>query len=553
MLTRSILYGLCASALVALVIGDEPENSPIRPNHDSARENSNFIFNAVHSAGRQWGSSLNHNGLGFLPAVVSKGTLLYHGDRSDQVPSTLEWLAFEAEHAGMLATSNKLKSLMIAETPGDAQVPLDRAADDAQSGGNSRGYLHTYRANRDLNLLYFDGTSAAKTLSGTLDAQDHVLLENRSAKRGMEGEVIRAENLCKLATEWGYDGLMRMEIGFEVIFCDFSNGLERVSVTRSFMPEDMLSPEDWPLFHLARAASQRYDGLGGDRVRFDFSSMVSGFFFPINISSMVPGRPELKRFASARPDELKHVKNYVREIVSQPRRFTVNWQTITDMIVARFSDALALMAWDGSSPNNFVRELERTILPYFDAPPLPGDVDPGTERKDNLTSEAISRCTNHYLLPAALTVDDWSLEDKLIHTAVQAVTGSICGNLFTIRSMLLEASLDRVTGGHRDNLNDPEHGALSKAIRASRAVTRDVVDQLAWTTWRKKQSCAPDQVMFAAMWPFGNEGDHWTPGCRTRDELNEVRWGYWKKLRGSTEIQCPIFHPDTWNSADFKF
>jgi hypothetical protein len=69
----------------------------------SHAQNANHIFNAIHSSMRQWGSSLNHNGMSFFLATVPAGTQLYHG-RSDKEPvKGMEWLAFEPEHALIFA------------------------------------------------------------------------------------------------------------------------------------------------------------------------------------------------------------------------------------------------------------------------------------------------------------------------------------------------------------------------------------------------------------------------------------------------------------------
>ncbi|CAK4030435.1 Hypothetical predicted protein [Lecanosticta acicola] len=66
-------------------------------------QNPNHIFNAIHSSMRQWGSSLNHNGMSYFLATIPQGTQLYHGtDTPDRVNGT-EWLAFEPEHASMFA------------------------------------------------------------------------------------------------------------------------------------------------------------------------------------------------------------------------------------------------------------------------------------------------------------------------------------------------------------------------------------------------------------------------------------------------------------------
>jgi hypothetical protein len=38
------------------------------------------------------------------------------------------------------------------------------------------------------------------------------------------GLIFGTESLCKMAVEWGIDGWVRMEAGFEIIYCDFTPG-----------------------------------------------------------------------------------------------------------------------------------------------------------------------------------------------------------------------------------------------------------------------------------------------------------------------------------------
>ena len=62
--------------------------------------NANHLFRTLISAGRQFPSSINHNGVSFFLATVPAGTRLYHGRGSaEPVGHGMEWLAFEPEHA----------------------------------------------------------------------------------------------------------------------------------------------------------------------------------------------------------------------------------------------------------------------------------------------------------------------------------------------------------------------------------------------------------------------------------------------------------------------
>ncbi|KAF3047195.1 hypothetical protein E8E11_000114 [Didymella keratinophila] len=65
--------------------------------------NANHIFNAIHSSMRQWGGSLNHNGMSFFLATVPEGTQLYHGTSDPDFIKGMQWLAFEPEHALIFA------------------------------------------------------------------------------------------------------------------------------------------------------------------------------------------------------------------------------------------------------------------------------------------------------------------------------------------------------------------------------------------------------------------------------------------------------------------
>ena len=501
-------------------------HSPIKPSYEAARSNAYHIFNAIHSAGRQWGSSFYHNGFSFFPAVVPRGTLTYHGGWAADPPKSQEWLAFEIEHAENFAPSHRRGPWRPNATDDDDPV--------------IRGYLHTYRANRDLSLLYIDGMSAGKTQMGTLDSQDLILRENKTRDGGFKEEWQRAEDLCQIVTSWGYDGIIRDEIGFEVIYCDFSNGLDFLSATRTFFPEDKLGSErGLRYFQWARAAAERYDSLGGDRVRLDLSSMVSGFFFPINISSTFPGRPDLIRLAAASLDELKDIKTHLRDVAKQPRRFTVNWQALVDMIVTRFADRFATMESQDTSATRFIDELEASILLYVNAPSTPEDetlmTSAGHERQ-NETEKAIDRCSDHFLLPALASRDIWSLEDELIHTAVSAVTSDICNNLFTMRTIFLELT-DHAIAPYRI---DKDKDGLDLAFNMSRPLMQSMTKELGWTVSKAVRRCPVREIPFIAMWPLGTEADHWNPGCRSVDELADMPWGYWMEGDRPLELDTPI-------------
>ncbi|KAK0386974.1 hypothetical protein NLU13_5288 [Sarocladium strictum] len=537
-----------------------PTNDPLvfRPSHATAKKNAHHIFNEVHSAARQWGSSLNHNGMGFIPAVVAKGTLLHHGTHFKDTPDYPEWLAFEVEHSENFANSRRRRSQ--SDDDDDDDEAQHAAMDDQETlDANTRrpvekfrGYLHTYQARRDLHLLYLDGLAAAKTQFGTLDSQDYVIRLNATSSPRM-GEGARARELCDKAASWGYDGFIRTEIGFEVIHCNFSDSLDLVSRPRTVVGEDKMTQHKLGVYHFARAASQRYDGIGAGRVKLDFSSMISGYFFPMNISSQTPGRPDLVRFASARTEELDAIRETIGEVAHQPRRHTVDWQAVADQVITRFAHRFSfLTARDGVADEIFRDELESMCLTYYDAPPLPDDEEPDwhwvsqEEDSERRQREAVERCSKHFLLPALMFKEEFTLWDELLHTAFAEVTHSICET--TQRLWLkLNATMEETPSHAIDDVAETavtsqelrrreDASTLSQAVVEARVAIQALMDELAWTVWKKKQPCPPDSFLFVAMWPFGTDKDHWEPGCRAVEEsLDRESWyGYWAGVRMRT-------------------
>lgn len=115
-----------------------------------------------------------------VPGVIPKGTLLYHGAANDTIPTVPEWTATDPEHSILFCR-----------------------------GSPDTGCWHlTLAATRPLKVLYFDGTSAANTLNGTLDTQDIVAWgELRPDLQFNEDQ--RIEDLCKWGAQYAVDGYVR--------------------------------------------------------------------------------------------------------------------------------------------------------------------------------------------------------------------------------------------------------------------------------------------------------------------------------------------------------
>ena len=98
-LLRTMLVNRIISFVLALCLQAQIVHcfQGYRQSHHVA--NANHIFNTIHSSMRQWGPSLNHNGMSLFLAVVPEGTILYHGTNLPDAESGMEWVAFERDLA----------------------------------------------------------------------------------------------------------------------------------------------------------------------------------------------------------------------------------------------------------------------------------------------------------------------------------------------------------------------------------------------------------------------------------------------------------------------
>lgn len=532
---------LTAASLVAAIsdpLGDglRSDDLDIKPSQELARRRGPEIFNAVHNAMRQWGSSLHHNGMSFYLATVPKGVLLHHGNSSPDSPSQPDWLAYEIEHAENFARGGRHGP----GGPGGGGPPGrggpppsdDDGKQKAVKDGERRlelrdeeeevhGYLHTYETTRPLKFLYVDGMGGGKTSMGTLDSQDYLLRgkdpvneterwahkqraedEEPPKRRGPGGggpmdEQVRAKDLCALCKEWGLQGVVRMEAGFEIIKCDFSDGLEEVQALQRPEQSRGSGRGGFGSLEFIRGLSERYQGIGSTRTIIDYSSMVSAFFFPVNLTNPNPKRQDLPRLFSVQQSQLAAIKSYLSGVISERRdepASIINWQDVTDLIVGRYADRIKFMAESVNSIDAMATEVNFLLTLFVDGS--------GAETTDEA---AIERCANFYLRPVTPVTEP----DHLIKTAIEAVTHEICSTLFRVRGLVA---------------TDPAPDQSSLA--ASTSALRALMQSLSWTRFKKCPSCAINEVCVIPMWPMGTVEEYNNPRCSNGSEIEDGE-RYW--------------------------
>ncbi|CAK7238111.1 hypothetical protein SEUCBS140593_010337, partial [Sporothrix eucalyptigena] len=402
------------------------------------------------------------------------------------------------------------------------------------NGPEARGYFHTYRANRPLNLLYIDGMAAGKTGYGCLDTQDLLLLDwddsdqEKHRGGGWGGEMDRAGGLCDLAKEWAWeggriDGFIRTEAGFEIIYCDFSEGggLDVVTIQPTPFANQTGGLPQFVEMEFLRGVSQRYHGFPAGRIHMDWSSMVSAFFYDVNLTNPDASRPELPRLVNTTRSERRGIRDRMQEIVAARGGLTphhgktiVDWQGIVDLVVTRYTQRLDQLARDTSAPiTKTVKQMLPTLMysyiNFTDA-----------EEPRSLQTE---RCTQHYLSGALALQSTWTPEDQSIYLAVETVTNTICKSLFGIYDVVYNTTANDDVG-----IDSEMESSDKKQDKEVRQIVDDLMAKLQWTTWRECDPCRnPNELCLVAMFPWGDDEDHFHPRCKTVDDLL-TRNNYWR-------------------------
>lgn len=336
--------------------------------------------------------------------------------------------------------------------------------------------------------------SAGKTSMGTLDTQDYVMNnDSEEATSAPWGDYQRAQVMCALGKEYGIEGIIRMEAGFELILCDFSSGLEFVGANQRPKYDLPEAYQDLHQFEYFRGVSARFHGITAGRVRVEYSSMVSAYFYPLNLTNPDPSRAELPRLPTSDKEGLARLRSDVLALFSEPSiEEAVDWQGVVDMVVTRYSDRLQLLASSNLTERALLSEIDFLLNVFIDYtdPSIPA---------------SIEKCSTVYLTPVTPQTES----DFLIYEAVATVTRKICSTLFDVREILLDGEIE-----------------MSRVAGEPNPAIQELIKYLDWSTWLECGKCGYDEVCFVAIWPWGGVEDHKTPGCRENDDL-AGRNGYW--------------------------
>lgn len=431
------------------------------PPHTVMTNHTNHIFNTINSALRVWGSSIHYNrGVTAFIVTVPSDTKLYHGTSKTEAVTGLQWFATEPEHAMLFAkpdasiSESKQSPLVPRNASSDGSVLLSNTKSFHSTGATIQygsGFLQTYTIQEPLRLLYLDGMSAAKSVKGTLDLQDRVIL-GQPAERSISGpsDTKRAKDLCRIVTEdWSnrVDGFVRMETGFEIILC---------STNKVELQESVQTGPVKDLFATYQAMSDRFDDIGLAAVRVNYEAFTTMFTFSGIEPSDVQG--QFVGFRHASNGDFSSMRSSIDRMVlhmdsDEP---STDWQTITDRIIGRYASRLIHLASGIFENKNLLdEELLRTLGPFVEF--------------ENASEMAIQRCTNRFIPSIRVK--------SLAHFAVKSVSQRICRTLF---------------------LAYTEDTSVELATKRIDSLVR----WLDWTIWKRCHDCKPSEICYTPVWPI---------------------------------------------------
>ncbi|ODV86884.1 hypothetical protein CANARDRAFT_27246 [[Candida] arabinofermentans NRRL YB-2248] len=365
--------------------------------------NASAIFNEVSNAVKQKNADLNPISVSFFPAYIPEGTLLYHSTHGGgEIPTSFEWVAMDYEFSYNFAHFNRNKPRGgpgggpggPGGGPGGPGGGPGKGPGGGGGGpgkhhpggpgkgpggpgwGNSDSYMLTFQVVKPLDkLIYLGGASAAKTSTGEMDTQ-FLLSQIENYEDFDEG--VGAKEICAWGkANGGLDGIIRLEIGFEIIICDFYEKLELVSDLRmtnltntlgfpvekfDSLPEDgdedasslikrdeekNVDDSNAQRSHVIdileamtgyeqyEAGKRVYDG--DQRILLDFSKFVT----PLNKTYLDPDT-YTRRIDKLPSDLKKEILNDVKNMLQTPNDpySSTNWQVITYGIVEKFGPML---------------------------------------------------------------------------------------------------------------------------------------------------------------------------------------------------------------------
>ncbi|TEB15050.1 hypothetical protein FA13DRAFT_1747761, partial [Coprinellus micaceus] len=317
----------------------------------------NYIFESVSSLLQQWSNTRYRNGTSLRPLT-----------QEYIIPSVPDWVATDPEHSYLFCRGSEAE----------------------------KGCWHlTLAVTRPLNVLYFDGSSAAK-MEGCMDGQDMITWGNSPPNRIFD-EATRIRDLCAWGKKYNLNGFMRMEMDFVASFLKLvaPHIRNRPPPPRKNLTELENDDEGMLSFRVLESGHTHNRFPGETRAQLDLTRLVS--FYDID---MFPG---LERFfhrpASIEEDGRKRLLQRLDE--------------------HRYADRLEILQYMLNKTENSQQTLRDSMLPQY----LVNGVGP-----DNASSTSVqwAGASTHTKTVRGTLYPKLTYSDGLILSSVDSTLHEIC-------------------------------------------------------------------------------------------------------------------------------
>ncbi|KAJ7504960.1 hypothetical protein B0H11DRAFT_450325 [Mycena galericulata] len=456
-----------------------------------------LIFDTVSSLLQYWPNARYRNGHNIVPGSVPIGTLLYHGRGDNAISPFPEWTATDPEHAFTFCKDSTTKK-----------------------GSVAGCWQLTFVTTRPLRVLYFDGSSGAKMENGPMDAQDLLLWGRVDPARRMD-ERERINELCAWGKDLGIDGYVRMEMDFEVMLCDFFNGVELLSADYLSAWREGSARE--PLvFGTILSGSWHTRYPGETRVHLDLTKLIS--FYDTSLApSLIPDREGKERWdhrvlGISAPD-LAVVKERLQNVLASGTDMGsgVDWTTLYRVVIDRYADRLETLEYllDTTTTENLHErapiiqtELRLMLTPYVVYTARPdwlstADSVSYVDGRDEAWALPVwracaTRHTAHIHRDSRLQSRLTSSE-RLLLGALDGTNREICRVLVRMWATGVHAGVDSLLPGPED----PSPPILSRILEQWRSDAHSLIAWLDWSVWVKcRPMCAAEEMCYLPTWPY---------------------------------------------------
>ncbi|KAJ3906380.1 hypothetical protein F5879DRAFT_920684 [Lentinula edodes] len=497
-----------------------------------------LVFETVNSLMQHWPNTRYRNGHSIVPGVVPLGTVLYHGRGDANTPTNPEWLATDPEHSYMFCRGQTADS-------GCWQLMVT--------------------AIRPLKVLYLDGSAAAKMPDGAMDSQD-ILAYGKVVPEKYRGERERINNLCDWTKDLDVDGFVRMEMDFEIMLCDFTQGVlvEAINLRSRSRGgpgpggpgrgpggpgggpggpgrhlEELLPPPEIHPHHdssytrKAHVNSSAFPNIGfsestnsgswhryypGEtRIQLDLTRLVSFYDTDLVPSLVVEryGKERIRhRLLGISPEDIHTVVRKVEELIAVSEAGSgIDWATLIRLIVKRYSERLEMVQYilNSTNPANSAAEnkvLAENIQVQLTAMLQPYMLftikPPQNSTSTNWVSPMYELCATTYTnyITTSSLHSRLTASENLILDGVQKTTREICR---VVTGMWVDGIMSGLEPDFYKSSATENDGNVDLAplLNSWKERIFGLMKWLDWSVWLKcRPACGFEEMCYLPMWPF---------------------------------------------------